>query len=77
MWECRELQVFWKELLELTSKLFPLKLKCVYYTYTLKKERKLIIFCLLQAKCVIALTWKDPQRPDSRRWVQEVSAVSH
>lgn len=31
MWEYRKLQVFWKEVLELTSKvLFPLKLKCVY-----------------------------------------------
>ena len=37
------------------------------------KKRKLIKFCLLQAKCVIALTWKDTQRPDSRQWVKEMS----
>lgn len=36
--------------------------------------RKRIKFCLLQAKCVIALRWKDIQRPTSGQWITELSS---
>lgn len=78
--------MFWREVLELTSKLtdsvVPIEAKmCLLHIYpedfpVNTKKHKLINFCLLQAKRVLALTWKDPQRPDSRQQVQEMSAVS-
>lgn len=83
MWECRKLQVFWREILELISKLtdsvVPIAAKmCLLHIYpedflANTKKHKLINFCLLQAKRVIALTWKDTQRPDSRQWVKKMS----
>lgn len=83
MWECPKLQLFWKEVLELTSKLtdsvVPITAKmCLLHIDpedfpANTKKRKLINFCLLQAKRVIALTWKDTQRPGSRQWVKEMS----
>lgn len=83
MWECQKLQVFWKEVLGLTSKLtdivVPFEAKmCLLHIYpgdfpVNAKKCKLINFYLLHTKRVIALTWKDTQRPDSRQWVKEMS----
>lgn len=83
MWECRKIQMFWKEVLELTSKLtesvVPIDAKmCLLHIYpedfpVNTKKCKLLTFCLMQAKRVIALTWKDTQRPKSRQWVKEMS----
>lgn len=37
------------------------------------RRRKLIHFCLLRGKHVIALKWKDIQRPNSRQWIKAMS----
>ncbi len=83
MWACPKLQTFWKNVLELVSKLtesvIPVEAKiCLLHTYpddfpaSIKKQ-KLINFCLLQAKRVIALKWKDTMGPSSSQWIKEMS----
>lgn len=84
MWECKEMQKFWKETLclicQLTEENVPLDPKlCLFHMYpsTLvvnTKKRKLIDFSLLQAKRVIALKWKETQRPFSNQWIKEMSS---
>lgn len=37
-------------------------------------KRKLINFCLVQVKRVIALKWRDVQSPDSAQWLKEMSS---
>ncbi len=68
MWECREMQMFWKEVLgvvcEMTRENIPLESKlCLLHTYPESmsvnaSKKKLIDFSLIQAKRVIALVWK-------------------
>uniref|UniRef100_A0A3B3B502 Reverse transcriptase domain-containing protein n=1 Tax=Oryzias melastigma TaxID=30732 RepID=A0A3B3B502_ORYME len=83
LWDCEKLQIFWTELLHLISKLtscvIPLDPKlCVLHMYPkdLKinsKKYKLIDFSLLQAKRVIALNWRNVQRPTTNQWLKEMS----
>lgn len=44
--------------------MFPDSFKCD------SKKRKLVNFCLLQAKYVIALKWKDTERPGVNQWIR-------
>ena len=79
MWSCQKLQIFWKEVLDLISKLtekvVPVEAKiCLLHIYpenfsVTVKKRKLINFCLLQAKRVIALKWTEIQGPMDYRAV--------
>ncbi len=69
MWECRELQMFWKEVLgvirEMTGENIPLESKlcllhiCPENVSVNASKKKLIDFSLIQAKRVIALVWKN------------------
>lgn len=84
IWECQKLQTFWKDTLCLISRLteckIPLEPKlCLLHIYPKEfvasvKKRKLIDFCLLQAKRVIALKWKDVQSPVPALWLKEMSS---
>lgn len=84
MWSCRILQTFWKEVLDMISKLIekdiPFDAKiCLLHVYpenfpVTVKKRKLIHFCLLQAKHVIALKWKEIQGPTLSQWITELSS---
>lgn len=84
MWSCQKLQIFWKEVLDLISKLtgkvVPVEAKiCLLHIYpenfsVTVKKRKLINFCLLQAKRVIALKWKEMQGPTLGQWITELSS---
>lgn len=83
MWACRKIQIFWREVLELISRLtenvVPVDARlCILHIYpedipVNARKRKLINFCLLQAKRVIALKWKEIQRPTSSQWIKEMS----
>lgn len=69
MWECNEIQTFWKNILVMIVKLtegkIPCDLKlCLFHIYPVNFvvntiKRKLIDFSLLQAKRAIALKWKE------------------
>lgn len=84
VWECNELQKFWKEILTLIGQLIgenvPFEPKlCLFHIYPINlvvnsRKRKLIDFSLLQAKRVIALKWKEIQRPSSNQWIKEMSS---
>lgn len=74
--------MFWREVFqlicELTGETVPLEAKlCLLHIYPVNfvgnaRKCKLIDFCLLQAKPVIALKWKDIQRPSFTQWVEEM-----
>lgn len=84
IWECKKLQDFWKDTLRLISRLteciIPVEPRlCLLHIYpedfgANAKKRKLIDFCLLQVKRVIALKWKDVQSPNSTQWLKEMSS---
>ena len=84
MWSCQKLQIFWEEVLNIISKLtenvIPVEVKiCLLHIYPENfpltvKQCKLIIFCLLQAKRVIAFKWKEIQRPTLGQWITELSS---
>ena len=65
---------------KLTENVFPVEAKiCLLHIYpenfpVTVKKRKLINFCLLQAKRVIALKWKEIQRPTVGQWITEMSS---
>lgn len=77
MWQCKEVQVFWKDVL--TMEVTPQDPKlCLLHIYPVismcvPKKCKLINFGLIQAKKVIAMKWKDVGRPTSALWVKEMS----
>lgn len=83
MWECRELQVFWKKVFdvicELIGEYIPLEAKlCLLHIYPVNvvlnaSQCKLIDFSLIQVKRVIAFAWKSTQRPCSSQWIKEMS----
>lgn len=84
LWECEEIQKFWKEVtlainsivnitLNPDPKLFLLGLYPP--TPTIKKEiRTLINMCLLHAKCLIALYWRKIDRPKLGHWLRDMSS---
>lgn len=82
--ECQKLQTFWKDTLCLISRLteciIPVEPKlCLFHIYPKDfvanaKKRKLIDFCLLQIKRLVALKWKDVQSPDPTQWLKEISS---
>lgn len=83
MWECTEIQTFWKSILVMIGKLteenVPCDPKlCLFHIYPVNfvvsaSKRKLIDFSLLQAKRAIALKWKEMQGPSSILWIKEMT----
>ena len=84
MWQCPELQIFWKEVISFISRLIDCNLimdgkLCLLHIFPKSfkgatKERTLISFCLLQAKHAIALTWKATERPKINQWIKQMSS---
>ena len=83
LWSCPKLQVFWREVgQELNRilsinivpepKFFLLGLYPVGHKFK-RTEIKFIDICLLQAKRVIALSWKSPDKPSIAHWFRELS----
>lgn len=82
MWQCKELQEFWKEVLDVISEMIgeyiPMDPKlCLLHIYPENVSvsasiQKLVDFSLLQAKRVVALEWKNIQRPTLSHWTKEM-----
>lgn len=81
---CPELQIFWKEVITFISCLIDCNMKmdsklCLLHIFPkdfkgTTKERKLISFCLLQAKHVIALNCKATERRKINQWIKQMSS---
>jgi len=85
MWEiCTKVNCFWFKILniisQIISKAIPLDPKlCILHVCPLnfkitKHERLLLILCLLEAKCVIASTWKKEERPGVSQWIKGMTS---
>uniref|UniRef100_A0A3B3YM34 Reverse transcriptase domain-containing protein n=1 Tax=Poecilia mexicana TaxID=48701 RepID=A0A3B3YM34_9TELE len=83
MWQCVELQTFWKEVIMFISRLIeqdvPMDSKlCLLHIFPdgfkgPTKRQKLVTFCLLQAKHLIALKWRNTERPKINEWIKLLS----
>lgn len=84
LWECPVIKQFWNEVIKYISQmtLNPIPncpTLCILNLYPMgcklnSKERKLTDLCLLQARRLISLCWKDINRPSVGRWLKELSA---
>lgn len=84
MWQCEELQIFWKQICALISDLIECKMPldgklCILHIFPNSfkcntKNKKLVNFCLVQAKYVIALKWKDTEKPGVKQWIKLMSS---
>lgn len=82
IWECEEVQKFWvavtQYVSQFTSSPVPLNpILCVLSMYEddcslPTKERKLVDLCLLQARCSIALCWKNTICPSIGLWLKNL-----
>lgn len=80
LWECTLIQAFWKEVVAIISicikERLPLCPKlCIFGCFpansTLSNSRKrMVIFCLLEAKHKIAVSWKSIHRPSKQSWIE-------
>lgn len=84
-WECREIKAFWviimqtvKDIITKTLPLDPsfiiLGLYPKHIRFT-KNEQYFIDICLLQAKKLIALHWKNIRRPSIGQWIKQMLAT--
>ena len=83
LWTCPKIKKFWGEvngeirkILSITIELDPKLFLLGIYPEGPKIERCDMIFlnlCLLQAKRVIALSWKKPGKPSIKVWFKEIS----
>lgn len=83
LWECSIIQEFWKEIIETLSKItdtyLPLCPKlCILGLFpencTLSKyEKSMVIYCILEAKHKIALSWRSMYRPSKQMWTEGLS----
>ena len=82
LWSCPKLQRFWREVgqeiqnilsINVTPepKFFILGLYPVGHKFR-RSERMFIDICLLQAKRVVALSWKSPDKPSIAMWFREL-----
>lgn len=85
MWECTKVNCFWVKILNIISqrcisKAIPLDPKlCILHVCPLnskitKHERLLLILCLLEAKHVIACTWKKDKSPGVSQWIKGMTS---
>ena len=85
IWECREMKTFWVSIQQMvksiTSKDLPLDPSFIILglypknTRFTKGEQCLIDICLLQAKRLIAVHWKNIKRPSIGQWVKQMLAM--
>ena len=85
LWECPIIQQFWHEVLNHSSKLIgcniPVDAKiCLLHIYpkNLKLHPNnihLLNICLTQAKRVVAMKWKEQDKPQYNYWIKEMSAT--
>ena len=84
MWECEKITKFWREVphaiydmldinLPLHPKLFILGISPNYPIVQNKKKAQINI-CLLNAKRLIALSWKNVNKPHLGQWLREMSS---
>jgi len=83
LWECPEIQNFWKEVIKCMSNMFnikiPLNVKlCILGMYPTdfiqtSRQIQLIDFGLFQTRRAIALCWKSMNAPSMRMWKKEIS----
>lgn len=79
LWECPQIQAFWKEVAEMILHATSIKLSvepslCILGIFpkdnTLSKAKKsMITFCMLQAKYNIAKSWKSTTKPSINTWL--------
>lgn len=84
-WECREIRTFWgaikQTVKDIISKDLPLEPSFIIlglypkHTGYTKSEKLFIDICLLQAKMLIALHWKNIRRPSIGQWVKQMLAT--
>lgn len=84
LWECPEIRKFWTEVIKCISQitLNPVPdcpTLCILNLYPKdcmlnNKEKKITDLCLVQARRLISLCWKDVQSPTIGRWLKELSA---
>ena len=83
-WDCPEIRKFWNEVIECISQmtLNPVPncpALCILNLYPKdcrlsSKEKKITDLCLVQARRLISLCWKDVKSPLVGRWLKELSA---
>jgi len=84
MWECPKIQLFWKDTVNLFSRIaaieVPLEAKfCILAIYPnhfvpSRKTAPLINLCMLQARRVIALRWKNMDSPTTAMWLRNLAS---
>lgn len=84
MWQCEKINIFWKEIMTIISDLIECRIPidsklCILHIFPngfkcTANKRKLVNFCLLQAKLVIALKWKDTERPGVNQCINLMSS---
>lgn len=84
IWECLKVKSFWQDVInmidQIVSKKLPLDPKLfilgIYPTnpYLQSKESRFIDMCILQAKRIIALNWKNVDGPRIGMWIKEMAS---
>ena len=83
LWQCLEIMEFWKKVFNILSQIISKDIPicpqlCILGIFPTNfkinsKEKRMITYCLLQAKHTIALFWKNPDKPDIKQWYKELS----
>lgn len=83
MWQCEKIQMFWEEVRLMIEKILAIKLTLEPKLFILglypnghgiqKSEQIFLDLCLLQAKRLIALSWKNISRPRISQWLREMA----
>ena len=85
VWDCGKIQDFWREVSHMVFKMLSVQLPLHPKIFILgsyppsphinNKVKPLIDMCLLQAKRMIALNWKNTTRPSIGQWLREMSSA--
>ena len=83
LWECLEIQKFWKEVIKCLSEIFKCQIPCCAKLCILgiypagfsrtKKQIKILDFGLLHARRTIDLNWTNMEAPSIELWIKELS----
>lgn len=82
VWECQKIQLFWKDIVNPVSQIavieIPLEVKLcilgIYPDHFAPGRKAAPLMCLLQARRVIALRWKNMDSPTPAMWLQEMAS---
>lgn len=84
IWECVKVKSFWRDIFnmidQITAKKLPLDPKLfflgIYPTipHLQSKESRFVDMCILQAKRIISLNWKDVDAARIGRWMKEMAS---